>query len=212
MKKGDSLRGTFRNLAPSITIDGKTRTYDTENRTETTYATESGSYTTTGYVGLKDPAPTLYDWAGRPIPPVEDTDNEKVRTRNLEAHVADAMPPMRDAIAIEIKSGINLSGAFTAEVLRKTDNKQGRINLPPGYHLRSFTEWVFSKKTADRVFLPVIADLQHDWMEAIGENCPGKARWVIIKGHWHFLTALGLQSTVSIAKRIFDIWKAMSAS
>jgi len=216
MKKGGPGIGTFGELAQGRTFrveNGSTwgAVYDRENLIETTYTTESGTYTTTGSVGLRDPGPTLYDWAGRPIPPVtpppvEDADVE------LEVHVADAMPPMRDASAVETKNSINLGATFTAEVKKKAEGAQGRIILPPGSSLRSFVNWVFSKKTAERVFLPVIADLQHEWMEAKGESRPWKARWVIIRGHWHFLTALGLQGAVSIAKRIFDIWKAMSAS
>jgi len=212
MKRGYPRKGTFAELVQSdvdatwTTIGGQTYTpYNRENWWESTVAAESGTYS---YVDLGDPAPTLYDWAGRPIPPVEDVDNEQVRTRKLEVQVAAAMPQMRDAIAEEIKSGIGLGATFTAGVKKKTDSKQGQIILPPGYHLRSLVDFLFSKKTAEKVFLPVIADLQHEWLEAIAQNRSDEVQRIKIRGYLSFTAALILV-LVSGIKRIFDAWKVL---
>ena len=49
MRKGDPQKGTFEELGRSVTIDGKTWVYDSENRIETTFAADSGTYATTRY-------------------------------------------------------------------------------------------------------------------------------------------------------------------
>lgn len=49
MRKGDPQKGTFEELGRSVTIDGKTWVYDSENRIDTTFAADSGTYATTRY-------------------------------------------------------------------------------------------------------------------------------------------------------------------
>jgi len=60
------------------------------------------------------------------------------------------------------------------------------------------------------VFDPLFADIQYEWVKAISDERNWKARWIRLRGYWHFLNTLRLQGIVSIGKKILDIWKALS--
>ena len=210
--------GTLREIPEHVTIHGKSYVV---SEPPAAIEIDAGSYTISGLADtscfeLEEPAPTLYDLAGRPIEQlstleIKDSDGIKVTTgKNGTIEIirtaTESDSPGPSGI---VKDGIELSATFKSEVKKKPQGKQGRITLPPGHLLRDFVNLAYSKKIAERVLLPTITDMQKDWMDANPVNCPWKARWVTIRGYWTFLKVIGLQGVVSIIKRIFDAWKVL---
>lgn len=85
-----------------------------------------------------------------------------------------------------------------------------RIATPPGMHLRAFADAVFSPKTRRLVLEPTLCDLYDEYCEALKEGRPWKARWASARGYWSFWSAAVAQLPVSLARKLLDIWKAVS--
>jgi NDP-sugar pyrophosphorylase family protein len=83
--------------------------------------------------------------------------------------------------------------------------KSTRIVRPPGSRLVSLADFFCSPKTLERVIRPAIADLQHEYCQALAENRKDKAIWVCIRGYFSFWIALGLRP---LLKNLAEIWKA----
>jgi|HubBroStandDraft_6_1064221.scaffolds.fasta_scaffold387399_2 hypothetical protein len=83
-----------------------------------------------------------------------------------------------------------------------------RIIRPPGSGLNSAAEFLFSRKTMERVVNPVISDLQMEYCEALAANRRVKAIWVQIRGYWSFFKTVGLYS---VLKAFVEIWRKVSA-
>lgn len=78
----------------------------------------------------------------------------------------------------------------------------------PGWRLRRLAELVFSPKTCTTVLEPPLADLQKEYFQALAENRPWKARFVLIRGYWSFWSAVAAQLPISIIKQMYKLWKA----
>lgn len=85
-----------------------------------------------------------------------------------------------------------------------------RITTPPGMHLRAFADAVFSPKTRCLVLEPTLRDLYDEYCEALQEGRPWKARWARARGYFSFWSAVIAQLPVSLARKLLDIWKAVS--
>jgi len=85
--------------------------------------------------------------------------------------------------------------------------KNGRIQVPPGFRLRAFAEFVFSHKTYSEIYEPALRDLWEEYREVVGKR-PWKARWVRVRGYWSFWSAVFAQLPISVVKAIYKIWKA----
>jgi hypothetical protein len=83
-----------------------------------------------------------------------------------------------------------------------------RLALPPCSRLRVALACLCSKRTMQRVFDPVIADVQAEWLEASIAGREGHALWIRIRGYWFMLRHLGAQGLVTFARALYDAWKA----
>lgn len=54
---------------------------------------------------------------------------------------------------------------------------------PSGLKLRDILYFIYSKKTAERIFDPTLADMHLEWHEAMIHNRTWLARWVQIRGY-----------------------------
>lgn len=81
------------------------------------------------------------------------------------------------------------------------------IVRPPGALLGTISEFVFSKKTLERVVRPIIADMQTEYFEALAAKRRYKAKWIRIRGCWSFWKALGLYS---LLKAAVEMWRKVS--
>jgi hypothetical protein len=78
-----------------------------------------------------------------------------------------------------------------------------RVVRPPGSRLRLILSWFYSKKTMEHVFNEIFADLEIEYNEALSHEQRVKAAWVRLRGYWSIINAIGLQSIVSVGKKIF---------
>lgn len=83
-----------------------------------------------------------------------------------------------------------------------------RLTAPPGWRLRSFADSCFSKKTFTQVLEPALSDMQKEHFEALAAGRPWKARMVLVRGYWSFWSAVVAQLPISLARRVYEIWKA----
>lgn len=75
--------------------------------------------------------------------------------------------------------------------------------------VRTFLAFAYSRKTMERVFDPVLADMQEEWQRAMVTGAEWKASWVRVRGHYTLAKTAGLQSVVALAKQAAGLWKAL---
>ncbi len=117
-------------------------------------------------------------------------------------------PPPPDAhlrVALqEIECDFLVRNGLVIEV-RAT--KRARIEMPPGLQMNALANMLFSKKTAQCVFEPIVADYQHEMFEAIKAGHPQATVRRIQTRHWiGFVVAVACQIVESIGK-IVRAWK-----
>lgn len=81
--------------------------------------------------------------------------------------------------------------------------KKQKIELPPGMGLHAVSDFLFSKKTMERIVLPLIADLQDEHAEALSEGRSWKARWVRVRYLLAYINALGLKRLLAWVVGLF---------
>jgi hypothetical protein len=79
-----------------------------------------------------------------------------------------------------------------------------RISKPPGFLLRSLADTLFSSNTMKGVIEPSIADMQHEYFEALNSNQKFKAFCVRCRGYVSILMTLGVYR---IVKLLWDVWQ-----
>jgi hypothetical protein len=84
--------------------------------------------------------------------------------------------------------------------------RRNKIHRPPGARLDSFASSVFSKRTYATVLKPCLGDMLAEYLEALHEGKPNKARWIRVRGTAAFWGTVVLQMPVSATKLIKRIW------
>ncbi|HSG39540.1 MAG TPA: hypothetical protein VLE27_07860 [Thermoanaerobaculia bacterium] len=84
-----------------------------------------------------------------------------------------------------------------------------KVKRPPGSKLMEVADFFFSSKTVEKVYAPLIADLQLEYIDALSRGRRHKARWVRMRGYWSFWNAVGLQSLVSTAQKVYSLWRVV---
>ena len=79
---------------------------------------------------------------------------------------------------------------------------------PPGWRLWRFAEVCFSKKTFGEVLEPALKAMQREYFDALAARRPLQARMVLVRGYWAFWSAVVAQLPISLARRIYEVWKA----
>jgi hypothetical protein len=87
-----------------------------------------------------------------------------------------------------------------------------RVSRPPGWSLRRFSEFCFSKKTFTRVLEPALSDMQKDYFGALAEGCRWKSRMSLVRNYWAFWSAVAAQLPISFLRRVYELWKATKTS
>lgn len=78
------------------------------------------------------------------------------------------------------------------------------IAKPPGSTLSKILKFLYTKKTYDIVFDPIVADLQTEYFECLDNKEYWKARWTRVIYLMYFVKAGGLHSLLSLVKNIID--------
>ncbi len=123
-----------------------------------------------------------------------------------------------EARSIQYKSISNLSKAFIICELfidyiyemfyiYKMCDKTRNIVYPPGMYISIILGFLFSKKMKERVFDPMLSDMQEEYFEALDKELKWKVHWIYIRGIASILVALISQLSISIVKIFIEIWK-----
>ena len=70
---------------------------------------------------------------------------------------------------------------------------------------------MFSKKSYEQVYDPLISDLRIEYCEALAENRRWKARWVRARGYLSFLTAVSAHAAASGGHLVVRVWRIFQA-
>lgn len=87
--------------------------------------------------------------------------------------------------------------------LFKDLHRHTKIGRPPGSLLLAATEFLFSRQTHERVFVPIVRDLHDEYSDDLAAGRRARARWVVVRGWWGFGAALLQQSFFLALKAVF---------
>ena len=87
-----------------------------------------------------------------------------------------------------------------------------KIRRPVGSSLRGVAEFVFSKKSYEQIYDPLISDLRFEYCEALAANRRGKAGWVRVRGYGSFLAAVLTHVATSGGHLVVRVWRMFQAS
>jgi len=74
------------------------------------------------------------------------------------------------------------------------------IKQAPGSRFRSIVTFLYSQKTVEEVFDPLIADWRFEYFEALDQKRRWKARWISVRYVYSLLMAMGLSRVFSFFK------------
>ena len=129
----------------------------------------------------------------------------------LVAHVAEAAATREEAQGRDLRGRQlgEFGQAVTNWLMRLASRR--RVRRPVGSLLRGFAEFVFSKKSYEEIYDPLISDLRFEYCEALAANRTGKARWVRVRGFGSFLTAVLAYVAASGGRLVFRVWRIFQA-
>lgn len=81
------------------------------------------------------------------------------------------------------------------------------LTVPPGVRLRGVLDFIYSRRTMERVFEPALADMQAEWLDAVVAGRQWKARWVRFRGYASLGNAIGLHSAMRLLKQAVKLWR-----
>lgn len=83
-------------------------------------------------------------------------------------------------------------------------NSRGRLIRPPGSFMQSTAEFLCSRKSYEQVAKPTIADMQHEYFEALAQGKLLKARWIHLRDCFGLFLSLGLFNLVQV---VWNMWR-----
>ena len=105
----------------------------------------------------------------------------------LGAHVTEALATRERARRRDLwgRRLREFGQAATKRLMRLASRR--KVGRPVGSSLRGFAEFVFSKKSYEEIYEPLISDMRFEYCEALAANRRGKARWARVRGYGSFL-------------------------
>lgn len=83
---------------------------------------------------------------------------------------------------------------------KKSNISSARIKRAPGSILISLVELLYSPKTVEHTFKPIVADWRVEYFGALQQGRIWKARWISIRYIYNFALAMGLSKLFSFVK------------
>jgi hypothetical protein len=81
------------------------------------------------------------------------------------------------------------------------------ICKPPGTRFLVFADFIYSPKTMEQIFMPLVADWRLEHFEALKQNRKWKARWISFRYCYSFIMAMSLSKVFSLLKQIRSVSK-----
>ena len=135
----------------------------------------------------------------------------RVVRETAKAHVAEI------EVTRERAQGLDLLGRRLRKVGQTATNRlvrltsRRKVRWPVGSSLRGVAEFVFSRKSCEQIFDPLISDLRFEYCEALAANRRGKARWVRVRGYASFLAAVLAHVAGSVGDPVVRVWRIFRA-
>jgi len=141
---------------------------------------------------------------------------EKFRNEIIEVKTTTVIIPGLTGETREAKGRIKRSLAQTwkewiASIRNFTEGSSKASSKPqiikaPGTRLFGLVDFLFSPKTVEQTFKPLIADWRYEYFEALKQEHKWKARWISTHYRFSFIMAMGLSKVFSLLKQ----WKSAS--
>lgn len=71
-----------------------------------------------------------------------------------------------------------------------------KIKSPPGSYLLTTANFLYKKETVKGVFEQIVSDWRTDYFDALSEKKTLKRRWISVRGHYEFYSAMFKQSPI----------------
>lgn len=81
------------------------------------------------------------------------------------------------------------------QVLKVAKDKTA-LKHPPGTRLLAIAEFLYQKETVEGIFAQIVCDWRTDYFDALKEKRKWKARWISIRGHYEFYSAMFKRSPI----------------
>lgn len=122
-----------------------------------------------------------------------------------------ANPPSLTQILLLSLSGLvslflALSNSKTRFSYKKINNSN-RIYKTPGTHLLKLANVFYGKDTVSRIFMPLFADFQEEYFEAIFQKKYFRARWVSLHLYYQFYLAVLYETPIG---KLFEAIKKLA--
>jgi hypothetical protein len=92
-----------------------------------------------------------------------------------------------------------LAGARSTGLLKSA---APNISKAPGGSLLMLVEYLYSPKTVEEVFKPIIADWRTEYFDALKEGQNRKASWISVRYIFSFGMAMGLSKVISVIRSV----------
>jgi len=107
-------------------------------------------------------------------------------------------------IDCDVADRINYFQADAVLITSPTNARRPQITPPPGLFMEMVADFFCSKKTHELVVKPILADMQHEYFEALSQHRTRKAWLIRARYFWNFCMALGL---MRILKLFASVWR-----
>lgn len=88
----------------------------------------------------------------------------------------------------------------------------GQLIMPPGATLLEWSRLIFPKKFVEGEITNTIHDMQHEYIESIGEDRKWHPKWVCVRGYMSYGVCVFCGLVGGVGKRIVDAWKGVNPS
>lgn len=116
-------------------------------------------------------------------------------------------------VATGAPAGISvLFGIAVAIVVFEADERlldtRRRVRVAWGSRLWRLADFLYARKTRERVFDQIILDWREEWCEAMSEGRRARAAWINLRGVWSFGSAMMAHGLGSVLKTAWSILRA----
>lgn len=91
--------------------------------------------------------------------------------------------------------------------ISKSKRSKYIIGKPPGTNLLALVDFLFSPKTVEQTFRPIVSDWRYEYYEALKQGHKYKARWISMRYRYSFIMAMSLSKIFSFLKQLRSLSK-----
>jgi hypothetical protein len=87
-----------------------------------------------------------------------------------------------------------------SKVSRRGAIRKSELHRPPGNRLLTIVDFLYSPKTIEETFKPIVADWRTEYFEALTQGRTWKARWISIRYTCSFIVSMSLSKVYALFK------------